>query len=73
MTRLTIREQIDAARVEEHVTMTQLALLTGFSERTLWRRLKAGFFPHVLQSGRVLRIHRASAIRALRRPESHPR
>jgi predicted DNA-binding transcriptional regulator AlpA len=66
---MTIREQLAKVRDLEYVHIYELALLTGFSERTLWRRLQAGAFPHVLRHGRVTTVHRVSALRALKRPE----
>jgi predicted DNA-binding transcriptional regulator AlpA len=66
---MTIRERLDAVRQQEHVSVNELALLTALSERTIWRRLHAGVFPVVLRSGRVVRIHRVSALRVLRQFE----
>jgi predicted DNA-binding transcriptional regulator AlpA len=67
---MTIRERLAKVRDLEYVSVNELALLTGLSERTVWRRLSANTFPFVLRSGRVTTIHRASALRALMRPES---
>lgn len=64
-----IREQIEEARQLDYVTIGQLSLLASISERTIWRLLKAGRFPHVLRHGRITRVHRATALRALR-PEN---
>lgn len=62
----SIRERIETARQQDYVSIQDLSLLANISERTLWRRLKDGLFPHVLKSRGITRIHRASAMKALR-------
>lgn len=64
---MTIKDRLDRARQLEYVPVPDFALLTGISERTIWRRLKAGLFPRVLHSGRITTIHRASALRVMLR------
>lgn len=66
---LTIRQRIEAARQLDFVSVQEFSLLTGISERTVWRRLKDGLFPHILKNRGITRIHRASAIRALRQDQ----
>ena len=56
----TIRERLEAIRQREFITVEELALLIGVSERTVWRRLIE--LPRVIRNGRVTRIHRASAV-----------
>jgi hypothetical protein len=63
---MTIRERLATIRDLEYISVNDLALLTGLSERTVWRRLQANAFPFVLRSGRVTTIHRASALRVLK-------
>lgn len=64
-----IRERIETAKQLDYVTVQDFSLLSGISERTIWRRIKDGLFPHVLRNRGITRIHRASAMRALR-PEA---
>jgi predicted DNA-binding transcriptional regulator AlpA len=61
-----IREQIEAAKQLDYVTIEQLSLLSNISVRTLWRRLADGTFPHTLRNKGITRVHRASALHALR-------
>lgn len=71
---MTIRQRIEAARQLDYVSVQDFSLLSGISERTIWRRIKDGLFPHVLKNQGITRIHRASAMKALRPPsqEQHP-
>jgi DeoR/GlpR family transcriptional regulator of sugar metabolism len=63
----TIRERLEVIRQQEFITVEELALLVGVSERTIWRRLTE--LPNVIRSRRITRIHRATAIRhLLKRP-----
>lgn len=62
----SIRDRIETARQLDYVSVQDFSLLSGISERTIWRRLKEGIFPHVLKNRGITRIHRASAMRALR-------
>lgn len=57
----TIRERLEVIRQRDFVTIRELALLIGVSERTIWRRLTQ--LPHVIRNGRITRIHRATAVR----------
>lgn len=63
---LTIRQRIEAARQLDFVSVQDFSLLTGISERTVWRRIRDGLFPHVLKNQGITRIHRQSAMKALR-------
>jgi DeoR/GlpR family transcriptional regulator of sugar metabolism len=58
---LSVRERLDAIRQREFITVEELALLVGVSERTIWRRLTN--LPHVIRTGRITRIHRVAAVR----------
>jgi DeoR/GlpR family transcriptional regulator of sugar metabolism len=57
----TIRERLEVIRQRDFVTVKELALLIGVSERTIWRRLAE--LPHVIRNRRITRIHRATAVR----------
>jgi DeoR/GlpR family transcriptional regulator of sugar metabolism len=57
----TIRERLETIRQRDFVTVKELALLIGVSERTIWRRLTE--LPYVIRNGRITRIHRATAVR----------
>jgi predicted DNA-binding transcriptional regulator AlpA len=69
-----IHERLEAARRSDFVTVEDFSLLSGISERTIWRRIKAGVFPTLLRNGGIVRIHRLSALRALKpaQPEGQP-
>ena len=58
----SIRAQIDLAKHQEFVTIDQLALLLQVSPLTIRRRLPR--FPQVIRDGRMIRIHRVTAIAA---------
>jgi DeoR/GlpR family transcriptional regulator of sugar metabolism len=57
---ITIRERLEGIRQREFITVQELALLVGVSERTIWRRLCE--LPNVIRDRRITRIHRASAV-----------
>jgi len=56
----TIRERLNVIRQQEFITVEELALLVGVSERTVWRRLTE--LPNVIRNRRITRIHRATAL-----------
>lgn len=58
---MTIRERSELAKQKEFITVEECALLVGVSERTVWRRLPK--IDRVIRDGRVVRLHRVSAIR----------
>lgn len=58
---MTIRERLDVARQKDYITVQELALLVGCSERTIWRRLPR--LDMVIRNGRLVRIHRVRALR----------
>jgi len=60
LTKLTIGERLTQIKQLEFVSVSDLALLLGVSERTVWRRL--GHLPNVIRDGRITRIHRRSAV-----------
>jgi DeoR/GlpR family transcriptional regulator of sugar metabolism len=63
----TIRERLEGIRQQEFLTVQELALLIGVSERTIWRRLTE--LPNVIRNRRITRIHRVTAVRyLLKRP-----
>ena len=57
----TIRERIEDARQKDYISIEEVALLVGVSERTVWRRLP--HLGHVLKSGRITRVNRRLAVR----------
>jgi transcriptional antiterminator len=57
---ITIRERLEDIRQREFITVQELALLVGVSERTIWRRLTE--LPNVIRDRRITRIHRATAV-----------
>jgi excisionase family DNA binding protein len=68
---MTIRELIAQARAEEHVSITQLALLLQVSPETIRRAIKAGAIP-TLKVGRQVRIHREKALHAFAQRGNQP-
>lgn len=61
---MTIREQIEAAKQQELLTVEQFALLTQFHQQSIYRLIAKGDLP-IVRIGRAVRIPRA-AIRVLR-------
>lgn len=53
---MTIKEQIQAARQQELLTVNQVALLTQYNEKTIYRKAKLGEIPGVVRFGRGLRF-----------------
>jgi len=60
LNKLTIGERLSRIKQLEFVSVADLALLLGVSERTVWRRLPK--LPNVVRDGRITRIHRRSAM-----------
>ena len=65
----TIREQIEDARVQEFVSVDELALILNVSSKTIRRHLHT--FPWVLRSTRLIRIHRLQALKAWKQASSN--
>lgn len=59
--RLPITERIAIAKEKDFISIVELALLAGVSERTIWRRLPQ--LDRVIRDGKIVRIHRVSAMR----------
>lgn len=55
---MTIREEIEAAKIAERLTVRQLALLTQYNEQTIYRKLKKGQIPGIVRWGRSIRFDR---------------
>lgn len=62
---LTIRERLERARSAEYVSPVDLALLLQCAPQTIYRRVKTGTMPGVKRLGRLIRIHRVTALEAL--------
>ena len=58
---MNIRDRIELARQKDYVSIQEVALLVGVSERTVWRRLP--YLGHVLRNGRITRVNRRIAVR----------
>lgn len=58
---MTIKAQLDAIRQKDFLTLTEAALLLGVSVKTLRRRQAR--IPGTIRDGRVIRLHRVSAVR----------
>ena len=54
----TIREQIDAAKASELITVNQLALLSNYDPQTIYRKAKKGEIPGLVRFGKGIRFVR---------------
>ena len=59
---MTIREEIAAAKTAELLTVRQVALLTQYSPRQLYRKVKAGEMPGMVRFGRGIRFRRTEIL-----------
>lgn len=59
---MTIREQIEMAKVAEYLTADQLALLVQFDRETIYRKAKRGQIPGAVYIGRDLRFIRVRVV-----------
>lgn len=59
---MTIREQIEQAKVAELLTVRQLALLSQYTPLTIWRKAKRGEIPGMVRYGRSIRFVRVVAL-----------
>lgn len=62
---LTIRERLERARQAEFVSVADLALLLSCSEELLYRRIGLGQLAGVKRIGRLIRIHRETALASI--------
>ena len=58
----TIQERIEVARVQEFLTVEELALLIRLNPQTIYRKAKKGDIPGVVRFGRSIRFIRVSAL-----------
>lgn len=69
---MTLHDALHSARVEEYLTVQELAAIVRYAPQTMWRKIRRGEVPGVERLGRSIRIHRAHALRwaaTTRRPE----
>lgn len=59
---MTIREEIEAAKSAELITVNQLALLSQYDPQTIYRKYKRGEIPGVVKYGRSIRFKRTVAL-----------
>ncbi len=59
---MTIREELEAARTAELITVRQLALLSQYSTKTIYRKVRKGEIPGLVQYGRGIRFMRVVAL-----------
>lgn len=69
----TIRERITEAKAHELLTVEQVALLTQYSEKSIYRKAALGEIPGIVRFGRGLRFDRTIVLgwhqrRAARQP-----
>ncbi len=67
---MTIKEQIERARTEDYLTVSQFALLTQVNPQTIYRLIASHRLSGVVRFGRALRIHKTEAIRSFPSPAS---
>jgi len=59
---MTIKEQIAEARSHELLTVEQVALLTQYSPKYLYRKIAKGQIPGVQRFGAGIRVNRAAIL-----------
>jgi len=59
---MTIREELEAAKSAELLTVRQLAILAQYNEQTIYRKLKKGQIPGIVRWGRAIRFNRTVAL-----------
>ncbi len=59
---MTIREQIEAAKSAELITVQQLALLSQYDPQTIYRKAQKGEIPGMVRYGRGIRFVRIVAL-----------
>lgn len=64
---VTIRERIQDARQQELLTVEQLALLTQYHPKSIYRKVERGEIGGVVRYGRGIRFIRSVTIASLRR------
>lgn len=57
---MTIREQLEAARKAEYLTVRQVALLTQYNEQTIYRKMWRKEIPGAVKFGRSVRFLRVA-------------
>ncbi|MGV3515617.1 helix-turn-helix domain-containing protein [Luteitalea sp.] len=60
---MTLHDAIGRARVEEYLTVQELAAIVRYAPQTMWRKIRRGEIPGVERHGRSIRIHKARALR----------
>jgi predicted DNA-binding transcriptional regulator AlpA len=66
---MTIREQIEAAKSAELITVQQLALLSQYDPQTIYRKAHKGEIPGMVRFGRGIRFVRIVALGFVRRSQ----
>jgi excisionase family DNA binding protein len=62
---MTIKEQLERARLEDYLTVSQFALLTQVNPKTIYRLIASNRLLGVVRFGRALRIHKTEAVQSL--------
>ena len=66
---MTIKEEIEAAKAAELITVNQLALLSQYDPQTIYRKAKKNQIPGIVRYGRAIRFVRVVALAWGRRAE----
>lgn len=61
---MTIKEQIAEARQQDFLTVEQLALLTQYAPKSIYRKVSRGEIPGVVRFGGGIRFQRTITLRA---------
>lgn len=59
---MTIREELEAAKSAEFITVNQLALMSQYDPQTIYRKAKRGEIPGLVRYGRSIRFKRTVAL-----------
>jgi len=59
---MTIREELEAAKSSELITVNQLALMSQYDPQTIYRKAKRGEIPGIVRYGRSIRFKRVVAL-----------
>ena len=59
---MTIKEELEAAKSSELITVNQLALMSQYDPQTIYRKAQRGEIPGMVRYGRTIRFVRVVAL-----------
>lgn len=66
---MTIREELDAAKSAELITVNQVALLSQYDPQTIYRKAKRGEIPGLIRWGRGIRFNKLAILGWVKRSQ----